>query len=146
MNKGGKGTEISSSMRRLICADLSLTSLRHSHRPTPPSRCPSRSSLPRRPRCLNSERPCENVSPNGPRQTCSSSAPDTPLPEKISKEQCENYSAPRVVADLATQENESSQAPSPAPCLIPAESENQPRTHIAIGTANGGTSADCLSR
>lgn len=32
------------------------------------------------------------------------------------------------------------QAPSPAPRLIPAETENQPRTNIAIGTANGGTS------
>jgi len=33
------------------------------------------------------------------------------------------------------------QTPSPAPDLIPAEPKNQPRTHIAIGTANGGTSA-----
>jgi putative transposase len=33
------------------------------------------------------------------------------------------------------------QTPSPAPDLIPAETKNQPRTHIAIGTANGGTSA-----
>ena len=32
------------------------------------------------------------------------------------------------------------QTPSPAPDLIPAETNNQPRTHIAIGTANGGTS------
>jgi hypothetical protein len=32
------------------------------------------------------------------------------------------------------------QTPSPAPDLIPAETKNQPRTHIAIGTANGGTS------
>jgi hypothetical protein len=32
------------------------------------------------------------------------------------------------------------QTPSPAPDLIPAETENQPRTHIGIGTANGGTS------
>jgi putative transposase len=32
------------------------------------------------------------------------------------------------------------QTPPPAPDLIPAEHENQPRTHIAIGTANGGTS------
>jgi hypothetical protein len=32
------------------------------------------------------------------------------------------------------------QTPSPAPDLIPAEPKNQPRTHIAIGTANGGTS------
>ena len=31
------------------------------------------------------------------------------------------------------------QAPSPAPDLIPAE--HQPRTYIAIGTTNGGTSA-----
>jgi hypothetical protein len=31
------------------------------------------------------------------------------------------------------------QTPSPAPDLIPAETENQPRTHISIGTANGGT-------
>jgi hypothetical protein len=30
------------------------------------------------------------------------------------------------------------QAPSPAPRLIPAETENQLRTNIAIGTANGG--------
>jgi putative transposase len=29
------------------------------------------------------------------------------------------------------------QAPSPAPYLIPAEANNQPRTHIGIGTANG---------
>jgi hypothetical protein len=29
--------------------------------------------------------------------------------------------------------------PSPAPDLIPAEPKNQPKTHIAIGTANGGT-------
>ena len=32
------------------------------------------------------------------------------------------------------------QTPSPAPDLIPAETKNQPRTRIAIGTANGGTS------
>jgi len=32
------------------------------------------------------------------------------------------------------------QTPSPAPDLIPAEPKNQPRTHIAIGPANGGTS------
>jgi hypothetical protein len=32
------------------------------------------------------------------------------------------------------------QTPSPGPDLIPAETKNQPRTHIAIGTANGGTS------
>ena len=32
------------------------------------------------------------------------------------------------------------QTPSPAPDLIPAETKNQPRTHIRIGTANGGTS------
>jgi hypothetical protein len=32
------------------------------------------------------------------------------------------------------------QAPSPAPDLIPAKPKNQPRNHIAIGTANGGTS------
>jgi hypothetical protein len=32
------------------------------------------------------------------------------------------------------------QTPSPAPDLIPAETENQPRTHIGAGTANGGTS------
>jgi integrase len=32
------------------------------------------------------------------------------------------------------------QAPSPAPDLIPAETENQPRTYTGIGTANGGTS------
>ncbi len=32
------------------------------------------------------------------------------------------------------------QAPSPAPDLIPAETKNQPRTHSGIGTANGGTS------
>jgi transposase InsO family protein len=32
------------------------------------------------------------------------------------------------------------QTPSPAPDLIPAETKKQPRTHIAIGTANGGTS------
>jgi hypothetical protein len=32
------------------------------------------------------------------------------------------------------------QTPSPAPDLIPAEPKNQLRTHIAIGTANGGTS------
>ena len=32
------------------------------------------------------------------------------------------------------------QTPSPAPDLIPAETQNQPRTHIRIGTANGGTS------
>jgi hypothetical protein len=30
------------------------------------------------------------------------------------------------------------QAPSPAPRLIPAETEHQLRTNIAIGTANGG--------
>src|ERR1022692_575858 len=33
------------------------------------------------------------------------------------------------------------QTPSPAPDLIPAQTENQPRTHIGIGTANGGTSS-----
>jgi hypothetical protein len=32
------------------------------------------------------------------------------------------------------------QAPSPAPDLIPAEVKNQPRTHTGIGTANRGTS------
>ena len=32
------------------------------------------------------------------------------------------------------------QTPSPAPDLIPAETKNQQRTHIAIGSANGGTS------
>src|SRR5215469_15539233 len=32
------------------------------------------------------------------------------------------------------------QSPSPAPRLIPAETENQPRTNIKTGTANGGTS------
>ncbi len=32
------------------------------------------------------------------------------------------------------------QTPYPAPDLIPAEPKNQPRSHIAIGTANGGTS------
>jgi hypothetical protein len=32
------------------------------------------------------------------------------------------------------------QAPSPAPRLIPAETKNQPRTNIETGTANGGTS------
>ena len=32
------------------------------------------------------------------------------------------------------------QTPSPAPDLIPAETKNQPRTDIRIGTANGGTS------
>jgi phosphohistidine swiveling domain-containing protein len=31
------------------------------------------------------------------------------------------------------------QTPSPAPDLIPAETKNQPRTHMAIGIANGGT-------
>ena len=31
------------------------------------------------------------------------------------------------------------QTPSPVPDLIPAKTENQPRTHIGIGTANGGT-------
>lgn len=34
------------------------------------------------------------------------------------------------------------QTPSPAPDLIPAKTENQPRTHIGIGTANGGTSVE----
>jgi hypothetical protein len=32
------------------------------------------------------------------------------------------------------------QTPSPAPDLIPAETQNQPRTYIRIGIANGGTS------
>ena len=32
------------------------------------------------------------------------------------------------------------QAPSPAPDLIPARTENQPRTYTAIGTVSGGTS------
>ena len=32
------------------------------------------------------------------------------------------------------------QAPSPAPDLIPAKTEKQRRTHIRTGTANGGTS------
>src|ERR1035438_6202378 len=36
------------------------------------------------------------------------------------------------------------QTPSPAPDLIPAQTENQPRTHIGIGTANGGTSVPFL--
>jgi hypothetical protein len=34
------------------------------------------------------------------------------------------------------------QTPSPAPDLIPAETRNQPRTRIRIGTANGGTSQE----
>ena len=38
------------------------------------------------------------------------------------------------------------QTPSPAPDLIPAETKNQPRTHIAIGTANGGTSVVGVER
>src|SRR5438105_14765874 len=40
------------------------------------------------------------------------------------------------------------QTPSPAPDLIPAETENQPRTHTEIGTANGGTSVPtvCFQR
>ena len=37
------------------------------------------------------------------------------------------------------------QTPSPAPDLIPAETKHQPTTHIAFGTANGGTSLQ-LSR
>jgi hypothetical protein len=32
------------------------------------------------------------------------------------------------------------QTPSPAPDLIPAETKNQPRSHIGIGTVNGATS------
>jgi len=36
------------------------------------------------------------------------------------------------------------QTPSPAPDLIPAEAKHQPRTHIRIGTANGGTSYTTL--
>src|ERR1035437_7332222 len=36
------------------------------------------------------------------------------------------------------------QTPSPAPDLIPAQTENQPRTHIGIGTANGGASKGAL--
>ena len=36
------------------------------------------------------------------------------------------------------------QTPSPAPDLIPAETKNQPRTHIGIGTVNGGTSLPWL--
>ena len=35
-------------------------------------------------------------------------------------------------------------APSPAPRLIPAETEHQRRTNIEIGTANGGTSRSVL--
>jgi hypothetical protein len=38
------------------------------------------------------------------------------------------------------------QTPSPAPDLIPAEPKNQPRTHIGIGTANGGTSQRLRAR
>jgi hypothetical protein len=38
------------------------------------------------------------------------------------------------------------QTPSPAPDLIPAETENQPRTHTETGTANGGTSVGCSLR
>ena len=37
------------------------------------------------------------------------------------------------------------QTPSPAPDLIPAETKNQSRTHIGIGTANGGTSVQFLN-
>jgi hypothetical protein len=37
------------------------------------------------------------------------------------------------------------QTPSPAPDLIPAETENQPRTNIKTGTANGGTSGEVLA-
>src|SRR5215831_18600055 len=36
------------------------------------------------------------------------------------------------------------QAPSPAPRLIPAETEHQLRTNMEIGTANGGTSVGRL--
>jgi hypothetical protein len=32
------------------------------------------------------------------------------------------------------------QTPSPAPDLIPAKTEHQPRTYTEIGTVNGGTS------
>jgi hypothetical protein len=38
------------------------------------------------------------------------------------------------------------QTPSPAPDLIPAKTKNQPRTHIAIGTADGGTSPTSIPR
>jgi hypothetical protein len=36
------------------------------------------------------------------------------------------------------------QTPSPARDLIPAETNNQPRTYTEIGTANGGTSVGKL--
>lgn len=42
---------------------------------------------------------------------------------------------PRLLQRRAGEE-----APSPAPDLIPAKTENQPRTYTAIGTVNGGTS------
>src|SRR6266536_671706 len=37
------------------------------------------------------------------------------------------------------------QTPSPAPDLIPAEPKDQPRTRMAIGTANGGTSDSSMT-
>ncbi len=38
------------------------------------------------------------------------------------------------------------QTPSPAPDLIPAQIENQLRTHIGFGIANGGTSGPLRPR
>jgi hypothetical protein len=38
------------------------------------------------------------------------------------------------------------QTPPPAPDLIPAETENQPRTHIEIGTVNGAHQITTRSR
>jgi hypothetical protein len=57
----------------------------------------------------------------------------------------EKHSGDEVMRKASTELLEQgTQMPSPAPDLIPAQTKNQPRTHIGIGTVNGGTS-ECLS-
>ncbi len=54
---------------------------------------------------------------------------------------CTDRSGDEVMRKASTELLEQgTQTPSPAPDLIPAETKNQPRTHIGIGTVNGGTS------
>src|SRR5438552_19210932 len=54
---------------------------------------------------------------------------------------CKESSGDDSVTKASTRlPEQGTQTPSPAPDLIPAETRNQPRTRIRIGTANGGTS------
>src|ERR1035441_6659752 len=58
-------------------------------------------------------------------------------PGRVGSDSSGNEGMSKASTELLEQ---GTQTPSPAPDLIPAQTENQPRTHIGIGTANGGTS------